>query len=1126
MTFWRVLRALAVSLVCFLIPLDAQVATGNMTVTVEDSSGGAISGASIKVTNTATGLVRTGSANERGELQIPFLPVGQYSVSAEYSGFKKTTIGAVSLQVDQTRAIRLTLQPGDVHEQVEVEAVAAPLETETSSLGQVIDNKKILDLPLNGRNAFALGLLAGDTTPMFGMGSNLPFIAGGGRFSANEVTLDGVDDNTVSNNGAIGRNGIAYRPSVDAVQEFKVKTSTFSAEFGHAAGAVVNATIKSGSNEIHGTVFEFLRNQNLDANNFFTNAAGLSKSPFHQNQFGGAVGGPIIHNRTFYFGDYQGTRQSSESGSSISDLPPAELRAGDFSKVGTTIYDPDSRRIGPTGLVISDPLPGNSIPQSRMNPSSVAVAQLVPAPNFGAPGALSRNFFYAPARSSNTDQGDIRVDQIFSASDNIFARYSISNTSTPGVGSFPGFIGGGSDSIDNSQQGVISEIHIFGPSLVNEVRFGYVRHNGSSFGNQGEGADFAAQHDLATLPSPLPGFPTFSFIYAGTVSGSAEFSGWGGGNPNLNVENRFQWSDNLNWTHGRHTVKTGVDIRRSRFDTLRGSNGQFVFASTFTSSSDDPGSGLPFADFLFGYPTTEASNVTAMLNWGEQRSIYGGAFVQDDWKLTNRLTLNLGLRYELFTQPVDGRDLGSLFNIDNGQFALPGQDGYTRAIVDGDHNNFAPRVGFAFQASRKLVFRGGYGIFYGERDQNQQITQFSGNFPNTYVVASPTITADKTVTPPYTVNTPIPVVAASADLSGFTADKPFVGTLRTQGFHAAADPMVHQYNFNIQYQLTDSLLLETSYSGLLGRDLSTGFINVNQLPFSAAIEGHNTQADRPYPYINGVVIPVFSHGANNYNAWNIRVQQRYAHGFALLVNYTVQKNLESSGAGPDSYTQNGTSIVMDAYNLSREKSVAPIDVPQILSASGGYALPFGPGRPWLSRGLASKLLGGWQLNGILTLRGGYPTNIRTNVVPPIFNTFNVPDSVAGQPMVLSNHSVDGYFNPEAWTVPGTTPSVTGAPIQLFGTAAQRAARGPGSRNLDASLFKNFYFTERRYLEFRAELFNATNTPTFFLPAASNSSLTCKGKAGQACNAANPVFGKLSNGTATGRQIQFGLKFYF
>lgn len=257
------------------------------------------------------------------------------------------------------------------------------------------------------------------------------------------------------------------------------------------------------------------------------------------------------------------------------------------------------------------------------------------------------------------------------------------------------------------------------------------------------------------------------------------------------------------------------------------------------------------------------------------------------------------------------------------------------------------------------------------------------------------------------------------------------------------------------------------------------------------------------------------------------MEKRYSKGLALLVNYTVQKNMESGGAGPDAYTQNGgTSIAMDTYNIARERSVAPIDVPQMFTASAAYELPFGPGKAWMPQGLAAKLIGGWQINGIATFRGGFPTDIRTNVLPPVFNTFNVPDRVAGQPMVLDNWSVDAYFNPAAFTVPGTVPSVTGAAIQRFGDSARRVARGPGSKNADISVFKNTWITERYMLQFRAEFFNFTNTPTFFLPAASSPTLTCIGAPGAACNASNATFGKLTSGTATGRQIQFGLKFYF
>lgn len=1127
---WRLLACCIV----WLSAVSAQISTGVITGTVEDASGAVIPNSEITVKQAATGEARTLRTNASGEFNAPYLQPGEYSVTAAAAGFKTKTLSGVTLRIDQTVNLRFTLEVGAPTETVEVTGAAPLVDSATSSLGQVIQNQQIINLPLNGRNPFALGLLSGNSTPMFGMGSNLPFIAGGGRFSANEVTLDGVDNNTVSNAGAIGRNGIAFVPSVDAVQEFKVKTSTFSAEFGHAAGAVINATIKSGTNRLSGALFEFLRNDALDANNFFTNAAGQPKAPFHQNQFGFAIGGPVWiprlyngRNRTFFFADYQGTRQSTSAGSAITDVPPAALRTGDFSGVKTLIFDPATRQIGPNGVVVADPFPGNIIPQNRLNATSVAIAGLVPLPNFGAPGALARNFFYQPRQYSNTDQGDIRIDQLISASNNFYARFSTSANSRPAIGNFPGFIGGGTSSVDNAAQGVLSDVHIFSPAVVNEFRFGYVRHNGSLFGTGQDGAAFAQQHNMALFPSPILGFPSIAFNYSGQLSGTSEFSSWGGGDPNLNIENRFQWSDNLSWTRGKHALKFGADVRRDRFDTVKGTPffGQEIYGATFTSSSNSPGSGLPLADFLLGYPSFIQG--TPMLDWGRQRSLYFGAFAQTDWKVTKTLTLNLGLRYELFTQPVDARDLGSLFNVDNGQYALPGKNGYTRAIVDGDHNNFGPRAGFAWQAAPRLVLRGGYGLFYGERDQNQQVTQFSGNLPNVPVVSLPSISASQTVTPPYTINTPIKVLPADPSLAGFTAANPYVGTIRTAGFHDARDPMLHQFNFDIQFQLTSSILLETSYSGAIGRDLSSLFINKNQIPFSQALVGLNKQANRPFPYINGTVIPTYSTASNDYNAVNFRIEKRYSAGLALLVNYTIQKNLESGGAGPDAYAQNGgTSIAMDSYNIARERSYAPIDIPQIFSASAAYELPFGRGKRWLSHGAASTLIGGWQVNTIVMLRGGFPTDIRTNVLPPIFNTFNVADRISGQPMVLDNAGVDGYFNPAAFAVPGAVISSTGAPVQLFGNAARRVARGPGSKNADVSIFKNFALTERSMLQFRAEFFNFTNTPTFYLPAANSPTLTCIGSPGSACNSNNPSFGKLSSGAATGRQIQFGLKLYF
>ncbi len=1120
-------------LLLFFVSLaTAQVSSGTLTVLTTDSTGAIVIGAEATITNKSTGLARTGKTNERGEYQATFLPAGTYTVSVESPGFKRATLEQFILQVDQSASVRITLVPGEIFESIQVTEATPLLEADTSSLGQVIENKKILDLPLNGRNPFGLGLLAGNTTQVFGMGTNLPFVGGGGRFSSNEVLLDGIDNNTTVTNGAIGRTGIALVPSVDAVQEFKVKTNAFSAEFGRAAGSLITATMRSGTNQYHGSLFEFLRNEKLDANNFFTNASGLPRAHFRQNQFGGVFGGRIVRDKTFFFGDYQGTRQRTAASSNIISVPPTEIRGGDLSLLNTPIYDPGTRRIGPTGTVIATRFPGDRIPQSRINPSSAAVMGLIPAPNFGAPNAIARNFFRQLPRGFDGDQYNIRIDHRLTSNNYMFGRWSWSNQTTPQPGIFDGFIGGSNTQYRNIRQFVLTDVHLFSPTIVNEFRAGVTRHNGSRIVDEiDEGASFAIQNRVALFPFPVKGFPGIAFNFSGQGTGSTQFNGWGGGASDLNYETRFQIANTISINRGSHMMKTGVDVRRPRFDNLRGNPffGSFIFGSIFTSSTDSPGSGAPIADYLLGFPSLVQG--TQMLDWGRQREIYFGAFFQDDWKISRSLTLNLGLRYDLFTQPVDARDRGGLFDLASARFVLPGQDGYSRAIVDGDHNNIGPRVGFAYQLKRRWVLRGGYGLFYGLRDQNQEVTQIAGNNPNTPALVVPTVSPSTTVTPPYTINTPIEAAPSFTSLDGFTPQRPITRTIRTQGFNDARMPTLQQFNFSIQFQPAEAWLLETSYQGARGRNLSSLFINRNQVPFEYALEGRNTQINRPYPMVNGVVIPTFSIATSNYNAFNARMENRYSFGLSFLVNYTIQKNLEEYGAGPSAFTQNGgTSIALDAYNLSREKGPAPIDVPQIFNVSYGYDLPWGPGQKWMtSKSLTSQVLGGWLVNGITTLRGGFPTDIRTNRLPPIFNTFNVPDRVSGQAILMPRdvRGPDSYFNPDAFRVPGTVTAASGAQVQAFGDAARRLARGPGSVNFDFSIFKDFTFTERTRLQFRSEFFNLTNTPTFMLPSSNSPGMTCMGRApGAPCNDTNPQFGKLSASSSTGRQIQFALKLYF
>ncbi len=1103
--------------------LWAQMATGNISGYVEDTTGARVPNAKVTITHAGTQQSRVVTTNDRGEFLAALLPTGEYTVTGELEGFKRKSLSGILLRVDQTLTVPIVIEPGNVREVVEVVGQAPLLDTETTSLGQVIDNKRVLDLPLNGRNVFALGLLAGNTTEVFGMGTNQTFAAGGGRFSGNEIMLDGVTDNTIMNRGSVGRNSVLYTPSVDALEEFKVKTNSFSAEFGHAAGAVVSATVKSGSNQPHGALWEFLRNDKLDANNFFSNAASQRKAPFHQNQFGGASGGPVAvprvydgHDRTFFFLDYEGMRRRTKASSSFADLAPAAFREGDFSSLPQRIYDPTTRRIGSAGAVIAEPFPNNRIPAAQISRTSAAIESQIPAPNFGPAGSRSRNFFRQPGQRLNVDQFDIRIDHKLSAANSLFGRFSFGNTVEPRPGILEGPLSTGSTALQFSRHAVLNDVHVFRPTLINEFRFGFARSNGSIIGKGQESAGFALQSGLAVFPFPVVGFPTFTFSRTGQISGQLLYSQFGGGSSNLNFENTFQWIDNITLIRGNHALKFGGDIRRQRADQLTGGFGEYIFGSIFSSSSNDPGSGDPWADFLLGFPSIQNPS-RRMIEWGRLRSIYFGGFLQDDWKVTRRLTLNLGLRYELYTQPVDARDIGGMYDLVSQTFVLPGKDGRSRAIANGDHNNWGPRVGIAYQLAPRLVMRTAYGIFYGLRDQNDQTTMFFQNIPNVPTLVAPSITAERTVTPPITITTPITLARTDPTLSEFTAARPAAFTIQTIDFTNVPAPYLQQWNFSLQYELGRNWLVETSYAGSKGTKLGARN-NLGQVPFEFALDGRNTQAFRTMPKINGTGGYSAGDANNKYHAFNARLEKRFSQGFNFLLNYTISKNLETNGSGDSSYSQNGsTSLPLYAFDRRRDNGPAPLDIARRFVTSYAYELPWGPGKRWLDAGGAlGKIAGGWQINGITTLRGGFPTDIRTARVPQTFATFNVPDRLPGVSMYAPNKGVDQWFNPAAFRVPGTVPSNTGAAIQLFGDSARHVARGPGSVNLDFSLFKNTRINERAAVQFRAEFFNLTNTPTFFLEAANRPSLSV----------GSDNFGKLNNSTAVGRQIQFGLKFMF
>ena len=1113
-----------------LVPLTlglalAQVSSSTITGTIRDSSGAVISNAKVTIVQKDTSESRAVVSNDHGEFSAPNLHVGAYSVTVTEQGFKAEVFNNITLEVDKVVNLPVTLQPGIVTESVEVTGGAPLVDTETSSLGQVIDNKKILDLPLNGRNVWSLGLLSGNSVPVKGINSNLPFTGGGGRYQSNDILLDGIDNNTVSTGGSIGYNGINYSPSVDAVAEFKVKTNNYSAEFGRSAGTIVSAITKSGTNAIHGDAWEFVRNNVFDANNFFSNASGTPRQPYKQNQFGFTLGGPIVlpkiyngHNRTFFFVDYEGVRRRTSASSTVIDIPPPAFRVGNFSAYPNTIYNPASRALNSKGLVTSTPFPGNIIPTSQLSAGALATLALLPLPNYGAPGAQAANYLFTGSQPFNSDQFDVRGDHQISQKDSLFVRGSRAIQTSTNPGNFSGFLGGGTNNINNSTNVVLNEVHLFTPSLVNEARFGYTRHNGSLEELQTQqGVTFANNNGIALYPFPAQTFPQILFSYSGSsTGGSQEFTSLGPGGPNLNIENLFEGADDLSWNKGAHSFKMGADVRRDRFDTVFG-GGATVYGSIFSSSSNSPNSGAPLADFLLGDPAQLTG--TQLLDWARMRDLYVGTYFQDDWKVSSKLTVNMGLRYELYTQPVDARDRGALFDAATGQFVVPGQNGFSKAIVAGHDLNFAPRLGFAYSPSTKWTIRGGSGIFYGPREMNQSATVYGANPPNAPTVISPAVSAATTVTPPFTTSTPIQVGPMSPNLSTFTAKNPLGLLIRTADFANSRPAQVYEWNLGLQYQLLKDLVVEAAYSGMRGTHL-TSRVNLNQIPWAVGLAGGTTQASRLFPNVGNQVVMDSSTGNNFYNALNLRVEKRLSRGFNFLANYTWSKNLEENGSGGNtSFTQSGgTTNPLDSWNLTKEKSYAPLDVPSVFVASAGYELPFGRGKQFLSqKSFAGAILGGWQLNGILTLEKGFPTDIRTSLIPSqIFATFNVPNAVTGVSMYLPNPGPNGYFNPAAFTVPTQVLNVNGTPITEFGNLARRAARGPGTENVDFSIFRNFAFAERFNLQFRAEAFNLSNTPAFFLPSANSPSLTI----------GNSAFGKLSSSAATGRQLQFGLKLYF
>ncbi|HVW86405.1 MAG TPA: TonB-dependent receptor, partial [Bryobacteraceae bacterium] len=930
----------------FAAALNAQVDTGSILGVLKDSSGAVIPQAHVTVTNEGTGAAQTATTNESGAYVVTPLRIGTYTVEVAHPGFQGQRRSGLQLNIQQQLVVDFTLAVGDVANTVDVTAEAPLLQTESGSVGQVIQQQAINNLPLNGRNYTFLARLAPGVTQGQpegrGLNANGWFEANGTRPAQNNYLLDGIDNNSSSVDFL---SGAAYvvKPPIDAISEFKLQTSAFSAEFGRAGGAVLNATLKSGTNGFHGSAWEFLRNDKFDSADFFQNANGQKKGAFRQNQFGVTEGGRIIRNKTFFFADYEGTRirqQVPKTGYTVPTVAERNSGFTDFSDLialqsGSrtdalgrsfplgTIFDPSTTRLLSNGQYVRDPFAGNVIPMSRLDPNAVKLMSLYPAPT--QPG-LNNNYNINRNNQTDVNAFDSRLDQIFSPKDQLFVRYSLSRSPSIFPPPFDGYADGGgfSDGTQHvdTQGAALSYTHIFGPTLINEARVGFNREHTSriqAYGN--DTSNIPGQFGIQGVPQ-IPGnggLPSFG-IGGLTQLGPSQWL------ISDRYSNTGQFTENLTKIYRNHSFKGGFEAQVIALPWAAPpyAKGSFSFSGQYTSVPNLGDGSTGRVQFLLNPVNTQTgvllggSDGVSASNFGDVASErnYYGAYLQDDWKITQRLTLNLGVRWDYFSPT--GEKYGAQGNFipaapGSAQFLIPASrkgdpplspafvsllqkdginlvytDKYGSGLSEVQKTNFAPRFGFAYKAMDKLVVRGGFGIYYGGFENRGGSPSLGYNYPFQYIFSFP---AANSVTP---VTYPNGTVASIENgISSINATSSTQGlSMRGIQLHYKT-PYVMSYNFTMQYQLTGNDLIEASYVGSLSRHLET-FVGTN-LPSVLLPPGTNPQLYVPFPDFARGSSWDDTVGNAHYNALQTKYERRLAHGLTALATYTWAKTLTDAG---------------------------------------------------------------------------------------------------------------------------------------------------------------------------------------------------------------------------------------
>ncbi|HKY29119.1 MAG TPA: TonB-dependent receptor [Pyrinomonadaceae bacterium] len=1033
--------------------------------TVSDQNGAVIPGAAVKVVNRTTNESRSVVSNEDGGYVISSLAPGTYEVSIEAQGFQRFVVSQVVLQVNQELRVDGSLGVGMLRDEGTIYEPAPLLKHDSPSLGAVIQERQIVDLPLDGRNFYELTLLVpGAVPPAPGSAGSVrgdfAFSVNGAREDSNNFLLDGVY------NVDPKLNTFAVRPPVDAIQEFETATSTYDAAFGRNPGAQVNVVLKSGSNDFHGSLYAFHRNAALDARNFFA-PANESKPKYIRNQFGFSLGGPIKRDQTFFFADYEGTR-SREGQTRITNVPTLAERSGDFSQ--SLLGVP----INPfTGL----PFEGGVIPPFFIHPIGSAIAALYPLPNRPVPFA---NFVSSPVQRDDNDHFDVRVDHLFSNATTLVMRYSFGDRrffepfAGPTLSAVPGF---GNEVPRRSQNAMVGLTHVFSPRFVNDARIAFNRV-ASSVLQENQGTSINRAVGLPEL-SPDPRDFGLSFI---TITGFSPL-GHEGNNPQNTVTNTFQILDTASYITGQHLLKFGVDIRTVQQNGFRDvqSRGLLNFTPfAFT--------GVALADLLLGFPTVTGG--ARVDNAQHLRAESYHFFINDSFRVRRNLTLAAGLRYEYNSPPVDSTNRATLYDATTRSLVPVGTAGMPSAGYEADKNNFAPRVGLAWTLGDegKTVLRAGYGIYYDTSPLAPgEALYFNRPFFDFNLFFSVPPLLLLTLSDPFPAFFPIPLPDSAQAVQR---------DLRT--------PYMQHWNLNVQQGLGNNCVVELAYVGSKGTKLLTAR-DLNQPPPSVLPPGLPF-VPRPDPQFDEINT-IESRASSNYHSFQARVQQRLSFGLGMLASYTWSKSIDDGSnffpsAGDPNYPQN-------SFDLRSERGRSNFDVRHRLSVSYVYDLPFGKGRKYLSdNGGWSTLLTGWQTSGILQLQSGRPftvalsrefDNSGTGISALGFGANDRPNLLRNPE--LEDPSPDRWFDTSAFVIP---------PPGTFGNAGRNILEGPGYQSFNMAVSKNTSLSERFRLQFRTEVFNLFNHPNFNLP--DNFMFS-------------PTFGRVTSARDP-RHIQFGLKLLF